>query len=135
MGKIIKMTDLLEREGIELGKIYTDKTMPPFQVNEGKGKFGNIYDMKKEMADGTFDPKNPSIYIRGFGVWKLKILEKSIARDLKDCISRGAEFAAKAIYRKNSTIEAKIKAAHDGYQQMDSSPYKRAVTMYKRKRR
>ena len=36
MGKIIKMTDLLEREGIELGKIYTDKTMPPFKVEEGK---------------------------------------------------------------------------------------------------
>ena len=102
---------------------------------EGKGKFGNIYDMKKEMEDGTFDPKNPSIYIRGFGVWKLKILEKSIARDLKQCISSGAEFAAKAIYRKNSTIEAKIKAADDTYEQMRSSSYKRAVTIWKRKNR
>ena len=114
MGKIIKMKDIL---------------------TEGKGKFGNIYDMKKEMADGTFDPKNPSIYIRGFGVWKLKILEKSIKRDLKECINRNAEYAAKAIYRKNSTIEAKIKAANDGYKQMNSAPYKRAVTMWKRKRR
>ena len=46
-----------------------------------KGRFGTIYDMKKEMADGTFDPKNPSIHIQGFGVWKLKNLEKSIKRD------------------------------------------------------
>ena len=61
----------------------------------GKGKFGTIYDMKKEIADGTFDPKNPSINIQGFGVWKLKTLEKSIARDLKECTSRGAEFCAK----------------------------------------
>ena len=113
-----------------MGKIIKMKVI----LTEGKGKFGNIYDMKKEMADGTFDPKNPSIYIRGFGVWKLKILEKSIARDLKQCISSGAEFAAKAIYRKNSTIEAKIKAANDVYKQMDTSQYKRAVTMYKRKR-
>ena len=103
-------------------------------LTEGKGKFGNIYDMKKEMADGKFDPKNPSIHIQGFGVWKLKILEKSVARDLKECISRGAEYAAKAIYRRHSTIEAKIKAADDAYQQMDSSQYKRAVTMWKRKR-
>ena len=111
MAKMIKMKDLLN-----------------------EGKFGTIYDMKKEMADGTFDPKNPSINIQGFGVWKLKTLEKSIARDLKECINRGAEYAAKAIYRKYSTIEAKIKAADDVYKQMDSSPYKRAVTMWKRKK-
>ena len=114
MATIIKMKDLLK---------------------EGKGKFGNIYDMKKEMADGKFDPKNPSIHIQGFGVWKLKTLEKSVARDLKECISRGAEYAANAIYRRHSTIEAKIKAAGDTYKQMDSSQYKRAVTMWKRKRR
>ena len=45
--------------------------------------WGVIYDMKKEMAEGKFDPKNPSIHIQGFGVWKLKTLEKSIVRDLK----------------------------------------------------
>ena len=134
MAKIIKMKDLLKKEGIKLGKVYTAKDNPPFKVNEEKGKFGNIYNMKKEMEDGEFDPKNPSIHIQGFGVWKLKTLERSIARDLKECISRGAEYAAKAIYRKNSTIEAKIKAGDDAYKQMNSSPYKRAVTMWKRRR-
>ena len=34
MAKIIKMMDLLKKEGIELGKVYTDKDMPPFKVNE-----------------------------------------------------------------------------------------------------
>ena len=34
MAKIIKMMDLLKKEGIELGKVYTYKTMPPFKVNE-----------------------------------------------------------------------------------------------------
>jgi hypothetical protein len=29
----------------------------------GKGKFANIYDMKKEMKEGKFDPKNPTIHI------------------------------------------------------------------------
>ena len=28
--------DLLKKEGIELGKVYTDKDMPPFKVEEGK---------------------------------------------------------------------------------------------------
>jgi len=35
MAKIIKMKDLLKKENIELGKVYTDKTKPPFKV-EGK---------------------------------------------------------------------------------------------------
>ena len=26
--------DLLKKEGIELGKVYTDKTMPPFKIEE-----------------------------------------------------------------------------------------------------
>ena len=120
---MIKLKSLLE---------YGSKTSD--LVGTPKKQFGVIYDMKKEMADGKFDPKNPSIHIQGFGVWKLKTLEKSVARDLKECISRGAEYAAKAIYRKHSTIEAKIKAAGDAYKQMDSSAYKRAVTMWKRKR-
>ena len=36
MSKIIKMKDLLEKEGIELGKVYTDKDMPPFKITEMK---------------------------------------------------------------------------------------------------
>ena len=35
MAKIIKMKDLLKKEGIELGKVYTAKDNPPFKV-EGK---------------------------------------------------------------------------------------------------
>ena len=144
----MKLTDLLKDKigEIELGKVYTDKDRPPFQVNEygaktselvgtSKGPFGSIYKMKEDMKDGKFDPKDPQIHIQGFGVWTLKTLESSIARDLKDCISRGAEYAANAIYRRHSTIEAKIKAANDVYKQMESPKYKRAVTMYKNKRR
>ena len=32
----MKLTDILKDSGIELGKVYTDKDKPPFQVNEGK---------------------------------------------------------------------------------------------------
>ena len=38
------------------------------------------------------------------------------------------------LYSKKSTTEAKIKAANDVYKEMNTSKYKRAVTMYKRKR-
>lgn len=103
-------------------------------VGTGKGPFGQIYNMKEEMKDGKFDPKNPSIHIHGFGVWSLKTLENSISRDLKECISKGAEWAAQKLYMKHSTTEAKIKAANDVYKQMETSQYKRAVTMYKKKR-
>ena len=46
MAKIIKMKDLLEKEGIELGKVYTDKDMPPFKIVEmkvNKGKVDKTY--------------------------------------------------------------------------------------------
>ena len=57
MGKIIKMKDLLKKEGIELGKVYTDKTMPPFKITEmkvNKSKVRKAYEgvlkhMRKEI--------------------------------------------------------------------------------------
>ena len=141
----MKLTDILKDSGIELGKVYTDKDMPPFQVNEygtptsklvgtQKKEFGKLYPpLKVQMEAKGFDPKNPSLQIFGFGTWDLKTLEKSIARDLKECVSRGAEFCAKKLYMKHSTTEAKIKAANEIYQLMETSQYKRAVTMYKRR--
>ena len=142
----MKLTDILKDSGIELGKVYTDKDMPPFQVNEygaktsdlvgtQKKEFGKIYPpLKVQIGDKGFDPKNPSLQIFGFGVWDLKTLEKSIARDLKDCISKGAEWAAQKLYMRHSTTESKIKAANDIYKIMDSSQYKRAVTMWKKRK-
>ena len=142
----MKLTDILKDSGIELGKIYTAKDMPPFQVNEygakpsdlvgtPKKEFGKLYPpLKTQMEARGFNPTNPSIQIFGFGTWDLKTLEKSIARDLKECTSRGAEFCAKKLYMKHSTTEAKIKAANEIYQLMETPQYKRAVTMYKRKK-
>jgi hypothetical protein len=103
-------------------------------VGTSKKVFGQIYKMKEDMEAGKFDPKNPQVHIHGFGVYNLKTLEKAIARDLKECISRDAEFTAMKLYTKHSTTEAKIKAANDVYKEMETSKYKRAVTMYKKKR-
>ena len=145
----MKLTDLLKESSFR-GKIYTDKDKPPFKVNEygyktselvgtkKSGWWGQIYQMKEEMKEGKFDPKNPTVHVHGFGVWELKGLEKSIARELKEAASKAIgnpEWVAVKLYMKHSVLESKIKAANDAYRQMDTPQYKRAVTMYKKKKR
>ena len=137
----MKLSDLLKEKGIELGKVYTDKDRPPF-VNEAvKNKYASIYKMKEEMEEGKFDPKNPTIHIHGWGVIDLDGLHRWIARDLGDMsknMKGGRENDAKnteyLLYRKHSPLEAKVKGLNEVYKQMNSPQYKRAVTMYKRKR-
>ena len=146
----MKLTDILKDSGIELGKVYTDKDKPPFQVNEygyktselvgtQKKPFGSIYNMKEEMKEGKFDPKNPTISVTGLGVYNLKLLEKVIKRDLigaaKDLgTDSGAKRLNYHLYERNVPLGSKIKGLYEVYQQMNTPQYKRAVTMYKRKK-
>ena len=58
---------------IKLKDILSEGSLPI-----GKGKYANIYDMKKEISEGKFDPKNPTISVTGLGVYNLKLLEKEI---------------------------------------------------------
>jgi hypothetical protein len=104
------------------------------------GKFASIYDMKKEMSEGKFDPKNPTINVHGLGVYNLKLLEKVIKRDLgKATNDVGSEQGIKNLmyhlYKKHSPLGSKIQGLAEIYQQMNSSQYKRAVTMYKKRRK
>ena len=142
----MKLQDLLN--DIELGKVYTDKDRPPFkspnQVSEskmdiGKGKYANLYKVKEDMKEGKFNPKNPQIHLTGLGVYNLKLLEKVIKRDLigaaKDLgTDSGAKRLNYHLFERHSPLGSKIKGLWEVYQQMNSSQYKRAVTMYKRKR-
>ena len=119
---MIKLTDIIS-EGIKMGG----------------GQYANIYDMKKEIKDGKFDPKNPTIAVTGLGVYNLKLLEKVIKRDLtKAANDLGYESGAKNLdyhlYKKHSPLGSKIKGLWEVYQQMNTPQYKRAVTMYKRRR-
>lgn len=105
----------------------------------GKGEYANIYDMKKEMDEGKFDPKNPTIAVSGLGVYNLKQLEKNIKRGLLQAANDlGYESGAKNLnyhlYQKRSPLGSKIKGLQEVYEQMNSPAYKRAVTIYKRKR-
>ena len=136
----MKLSDLLKQKGIELGKVYTDKDKPPFQVNEAKkNEFASIYNMKEEMKEGKFDPKNPTINVHGLGVYNLKLLEKVITRDLtKAAKDVGSEQGIKNLmyhlYKKHSPLGSKIQGLQEVYEQMNTPQYKRAVTMYKRRR-
>ena len=105
----------------------------------GKGEYANIYDMKKEMKEGKFDPKNPTIHVSGLGVYNLKLLEKRVQKDLIGAAKnlgseRGIETLMYHLYQKNTPLGSKIKGLQEVYQQMNTSQYKRAVTMYKKKR-
>ena len=110
-------------------------------LTEGKrNEFASIYNMKEEMKDGKFDPKNPSINVHGLGVYDLKFLEKVIKRDLtKAANDLGYESGIKNLmyhlYKKRSPLGSKIKGLAEVYEQMNTSQYKRAVTIYKNKRR
>ena len=62
-----KLTDILKEAGIEMGKVYTDKDKPPFQVNE-----------KKEDL----------IYVQGIGRYDYKGLKRNVEKKLKDLTRR-----------------------------------------------
>ena len=120
---MVKLTDLLTEDKMAIGK----------------GKYANIYDMKKEIKEGKFDPKNPTIAVSGLGVYDLKGLERNIEKNLKNYIKDlGYESGAKNLnyhlYKKRSPLGSKIQGLWEVYQQMNTSQYKRAVTMYKKKR-
>ena len=106
-----------------------------------EGKVGSIFNMKKEMEDGSFEPDNPEVLIKGFGRLPLKHIERKVARDLGELAKRaenGGESNFKGIINlltKNNYVVDQAQAVVDVYKEMSSSQYKRAVTMYKKKRR
>ena len=79
------------------------------KMNIGAGDYANIYDMKKEIKDGKFDPKNPTIAVTGLGVYNLKLLEKVIKRDLTKAANdlgyeSGINNLMYHLYRKHSPL-------------------------------
>ena len=66
-----KLTDILKEAGIEMGKVYTDKDKPPFQVNE-----------KKDV-----------IKVQGVGIFTYDTLKKNVAKKLKDLTGRNKRSA------------------------------------------
>ena len=70
----------------------------------------------------------------GFFIWKQNnYIQKDLTKDISDL---GYELGAKNLnydlYEKRAPLGSKIKGLWEVYQQMNTSQYKRAVTMYKR---
>ena len=109
-------------------------------LSEGtKNEYASLYKVKEDMKEGKFDPKNPQINVHGLGVYNLKLLEKVIKRDLtKAANDLGTDSGAKRLnyhlFERHSPLGSKIKGLWEVYQQMNTPQYKRAVTMYKRRR-
>ena len=104
----------------------------------GKGKYANIYDMKKEMGEGKFDPKNPTVAVTGLGVYNLRLLEKVIKRDVGKALNdlgfeSGINNLMYHLYKDKSPLQSKIKGLSEVYEQMNSPAFKKAVTLYKRR--
>ena len=104
----------------------------------GKGKYANIYDMKKEIGEGKFDPKNPTVAVTGLGVYNLRLLEKVIKRDVGKALNdlgfeSGINNLMYHLYKDKSPLQSKIKGLSEVYEQMNSPAFKKAVTLYKRK--
>ena len=98
--------------------------------------------MKDQMKSGKFDPENPDIHISGWGVLPLKSLHRWVAKHLKDIANyagtvsdRTAKNMDHELYSKHSPLMHKVKALNEVWEYMKKPQYKRAVTMYKNKRR
>jgi hypothetical protein len=72
----MKLTDILKQSGIELGKLYTNKEMPPFKVNEASDK----------------------IQVQGVGVYPYDVLKKKVQKMSIDLLKN----AKKGEWKKSS---------------------------------
>ena len=63
---MINLKDILKDSGIELGKIYTDKDMPPFQVNEYGAKTSDLVGTPKKEFGKLYPPLKTQMEAKGF---------------------------------------------------------------------
>ena len=100
---------------------------------------GYIYNWKKEMEEGKFDPKNPTVVVSGLGSYSLTGLKDSVASQLSDLSKRlkgGSEMDVNNVYSllvKNESLLYKVKAIKDVQDELKTSVWKRRITIYKRK--
>ena len=62
----MKLKDLLKQSGIEMGKVYTDKTLPPFKVDEASDK----------------------IQVQGVGVYSYDVLVSKVTKMAADLLTK-----------------------------------------------
>ena len=78
----MKLTDILKDSGIELGKVYTDKDMPPFQVNEYGTKTADLVGTPKKEFGKLYPPLKTQMEAKGFA-FSSKYMSFKIGRNSK----------------------------------------------------
>ena len=101
---------------------------------------GRIYNWKEEMEKGKFDPKNPTVHLLGYGTMPYKSLQKFTANDLISIAKELKKGNVKKAHNKlidnfGNIVLWKVKCLEDVRKELNTSVWKRRITMYKNKRR
>ena len=101
---------------------------------------GRIYNWKEEMEKGKFDPENPTVHLLGYGTMPYKSLQKFTANDLISIakeLKRGNVKKAhnKLIDNFSNIVLYKVKCLEDVRKELNTSVWKRRITMYKNKKK
>jgi hypothetical protein len=101
---------------------------------------GRIYNWKEEMEKGKFDPENPTVHLLGYGTMPYKSLQKYTANDLISIakeLKRGNVKKAhnKLIDNFSNIVLWKVKCLNDVRQELNTSLWKRRITIYKKKKK
>ena len=99
------------------------------QLSEAKG---SIYDTKPKSVK---DAEDPEVLIQGFGRMKYSQLKKMIARGFEDMAKRakrGLDFDWSSLEVMMKQGQEHLEAVQDIEKEMESSKYKRKITMLKR---
>ena len=82
----MKLTDILKQSGIELGKVYTDKTLMPFKI------------------DSELNEASDKIQVQGIGVYSYDVLKQRVQKQTLDLAKQAKKGDWKRISK--SGIEA-----------------------------
>ena len=126
-----------EKDGFtELERIELDEDLKVKETDID----GRIYNWKEEMEKGQFDPENPTVHLLGYGTMPYKSLQKFTANDLISIakeLKRGNVKKAhnKLIDNFSNIILYKVKCLEDVRKELNTSVWKRRITMYKNKKK
>ena len=126
-----------EKDGFtELERIELDEDLKVKETDID----GRIYNWKEEMEKGKFDPENPTVHLLGYGTMPYKSLHKYTANDLISIakeLKRGNVKKAhnKLIDNFSNIVLWKVKCLNDVRQELNTSLWKRRITIYKKKKK
>ena len=126
-----------EKDGFtELERIELDEDLKVKETDID----GRIYNWKEEMEKGKFDPENPTVHLLGYGTMPYKSLQKYTANDLISIakeLKRGNVKKAhnKLIDNFSNIVLWKVKCLNDVRQELNTSLWKRRITIYKKKKK